>query len=189
MEKLSLSGQIEPQPLRHARWMSRVAKLLFAGSFFAISATMEIVALGRQDAWNEPLNKWGCELADRPPVPGVLESFVAAGTFDWIVATVIPGLLCMFFLVTSKSRMSLLIWSIPLALHLGIRYVTLDSSFRPWGACGLHNDGVFGALLLDLLLFVLTLIGCVMPLMLALQSFLRRNNVQDRHPIPLFPKS
>lgn len=134
----------------------------------------EVVSLGRQSAWNGPLNDWLCEPSKRPPVPNVLESIVAAGGFEWLVATVIPGLLCLAFIATSKSRASLFIWLPILVLHLAIRFDALNASFQPWGACGLHRDEVFGALLLDIALVILITIG---GLVWGIKDSLRDKNV------------
>ncbi|MCQ8105068.1 hypothetical protein NP590_13205 [Methylomonas sp. SURF-2] len=137
---------------------------------------MEVIALGRQSAWSGPLNKWLCEPGNRPPIPTVLDSFAAAGVFEWLLAIGIPSFLCLAFLSTSKSRNSLLIWLPVLALHLAIRVDALGESFRPWGACGLHRDGVFGALLLDILLVVVTVFGSVIWIAWGVIATQRRKN-------------
>lgn len=124
-----------------------------------ISATLEAIALGRQLAWSEPLKKWLCEPDERPPIPGIAESLSAVGGFELVVSIGIPLILGVIFFAASRSRLSLFFWLSLIALHLLNRYDALQSSNLPWGACGLHRDLVFSAILVDVLLVVIAVVG------------------------------
>ena len=109
------------------------------GVFVFLSTLACAIALGRQNAWRAHLIHWDCELANRPPVPGIVESLSSAGAFDWIYGITIPLLIATLFLVFSKSKKSLLFWGPMFTIHLDGRYSFIEASMSAWGFCGLRD--------------------------------------------------
>lgn len=123
------------------------------------SALLESIALGRQKAWRESLNKWLCE-TPRPPMPGVVDSLLASGGIEWMLAIAPPAILGLIF-ISIASRWPIEIWFTVLALHLVIRFSAFAASSEPWGACGLRRDHVLTALLADIAFLVFAVAGAV----------------------------
>lgn len=123
------------------------------------SALLESIALGRQKAWRESLNKWLCE-TPRPPMPGVVDSLLASGGIEWMLAIAPPAILGLIF-ISIASRWPMEIWFTVLALHLAIRFSAFAASSEPWGACGLRRDHVLTALLADIAFLVFAVAGAV----------------------------
>lgn len=123
------------------------------------SVLLESIALGRQKAWKESLNRWLCE-TPRPPIPGVVESLLAPSGIEWLLAIVPPVILGLIFIFIA-SRWPIGIWFTVLALHLGIRFSAFAASSQPWGACGLRRDHVFTAVFADIALLVFSVAGAV----------------------------
>lgn len=161
--------------------MRHVIKRRVAYGMVFVSTGLEVIALGRQEAWRAPLNRWLCEPNERPPIPGILESIMAAGAAEWFAAVIVPLLLGIIFLSASRTKTSLLFWLPLLSLHLLNRFDALDASMQPWGACGLKRDQVFGALLVDIAtVFVAALgAGIVAVIVFIMSRWTRRKHVQD----------
>jgi len=119
-----------------------------------ISSVLEVIALGRQEVWRSSLNNWSCEPVERPPIPGIFESFLGAGVREWLFAIGIPLILGLICLSISRLR-TFIFFSTPLlGLHLINRISALIYSNQPWGVCGLNGDNVFSAMLIDIALVI-----------------------------------
>lgn len=111
------------------------------GIFVLVSTLTCAISFGRQQAWSTALANWNCEPANLPQVPGIIDSLLSAGAFDWIYGLVIPLVLAKLFLVAGKTPRSLLFWGPVLTFHLYLRFLMMEDSKRTWGWCGL-KDGL-----------------------------------------------
>lgn len=86
-------------------------------------------------------------------MPGIVDSLLASGGIEWMLAVVPPAILGLIFIFIA-SRWAIGISLTALALHLAIRFTSFAASSEPWGACGLRRDYVFSALLADIAFLV-----------------------------------
>lgn len=141
--------------------MSSNLRRYAVGVFVFVSSLTCAISFGRQHAWSKALSKWDCEPANLPHAPGIIDSLLSAGAFDWIYGLVIPVVLAKLFLVLSKTPMSLLFWVPALSIHLYLRFSTIEDSKRTWGVCGL-KDGLELNVVVEILFLVVVVVLAVL---------------------------
>lgn len=163
--------------MKRSRGTSTLTRRLLGAVVLCASAGMGLFALGRQKGWREALSRWLCEPEGIPAPPGFVQSVAAAGIPEWLVAIVFPCLLVWMFLSLARFRWSLVFWYPLLGFHVFNRMQGLAASSRPWGFCGLKRDGVFDAVLIDVVTLALAVAGaCVVALMAFVASRRGRTN-------------
>lgn len=124
-----------------------------------LSAMWYAIALGRQAAWLPRLETWEC-VGNPPPIPmGWFEPIVATGFSDWVVYFATPLFLATPIIYRAHFRKTLLFWVPLFGIHLVNRWFALKSSIIPWGFCGIKDNGIGDADLVDFLIVLVALLG------------------------------